>query len=107
MTGGLLIWAAQFTIVYGVTAVACARGYGDRDLVGMPVVPLAIALATIVGLVSVGFIVLGAWRRQRRLRADAVSIDRFLASSTFLIGVVSLIAIAWTGLPALVLPGCG
>jgi len=44
---GTIIWAIHFTIIYGFTSTACARGLGTG------VVPTTVAVATVVaGLVA-------------------------------------------------------
>lgn len=104
---GLAIWTAQFSAIYGVTAVACARGYGDATLFGAGLIPLAIVAATLIALALNGLVLVRARAQSRALSAEtAAPADRFLAQLTSLIGGLSLAAIAWNGLPALIVPVC-
>ena len=34
MLGGLIAWALQFTLIYGVTSTLCGRGWADETLFG-------------------------------------------------------------------------
>ena len=53
---GAVIWAIHFTIVYGFTSVACARGLGT----GM--VPLTIAVATGVAALAAAVVMVRSLR---------------------------------------------
>jgi hypothetical protein len=106
MMSGLIIWTAQFTAIYGITAVACARGYGQSTLFGVGIVPLAIAAATSVAFAICGLVLVRALGERRRRRDDPHPTDRFLQDATILISGLSLVAIAWQGLPALCVPSC-
>jgi hypothetical protein len=41
MWGGLLVWGAAFLFVYVFTAVACERGFANREVLGIDVVTFA------------------------------------------------------------------
>lgn len=104
---GLMAWVIQFTVIYGVTAFACARGYADLRLLGFGLVPAVIVAATLVALAVTAVVLTGALARRPRLVAEtAHANDRFLNYTTILISGLSLVAIAWTGLPSLILPAC-
>ena len=106
-TGGLVIWAVQFTAVYGFTALACARGYARAAFLGIGVVPLVVTVLTLAALVPTGLLLMRSHRRDRRLAlANGHATDRFLDRSAVLVSGLSLVAIVWTGLPAVVLPAC-
>jgi hypothetical protein len=104
---GLYAWAAQFTVVYGVTAVACARGFARAALLGLGVVPLTVVATTLVALAATGIVLARSLGERRRSSGGAPATDRFLNYSTILISGLSLVAIAWTGLPAFLVPACG
>lgn len=107
MAAGMIAWAAQFTVIYAVTAVACARGYADLRLLGFGMVPATIVVTTLAALAVTGVVLAGALASQPRMSAQTANpIDRFLNYATILISGVSLVAIAWTGLPSLILPAC-
>jgi hypothetical protein len=102
---GMIAWAAQFTVIYGVTSIACERGYGDASWFG--IVPLTIIVTTLLALSSTGFVLLRAVRERRHGGAEADPTDRFLNETTLVVSGLSLVAILWQGLPALIVPACG
>jgi hypothetical protein len=105
MTSGFVFWAAQFTIIYGITAVACARGWWRISLLGLDLVRTGVAAATVLALAATAVVF---WRasvaRGREPRQDAS--DRFVETVTLWVCGLSLVAIAYNGLPALILPAC-
>ena len=104
MTSGLVFWAAQFTIVYGLTAVACARGWYGHALLGVDVVRAGIAAATVVALAATGMVL---WRTlARRAHAPGDESEGFITAVTMWVCGLSLLAIAYNGVPALILPAC-
>lgn len=107
MLGGLIAWAAQFTILYGATSTLCGRGWADAMLFGAGVVPATIVATTLAALGATALVLLHSIREHKRLDAVTDSAaDMFLNRATFLISAFSLVAIAWHGLPALILPAC-
>lgn len=108
MLAGLLIWAAHFAVIYAFNALACARGFAASMLFGLSVVPLGIAFATVVALAATLWVLVQAARWQAPIsgeRADASS--AFIRYTAIAVGLLSLVAIAWNGLPALIVPPCG
>lgn len=105
VTAGFFAWAAQFTVVYGATSLACFRGFADVTLDGVGVVPATIAAATLVALTVTGMVIVVALARWRRL-AKGPDAAHFLNVSTILVSGLAVVAIVWTGLPALILPAC-
>ncbi len=108
MLAGLLIWSAHFALIYAFNALACARGFDGSTLFGWSVVPLGIAFATAAALAATFWVLVQAVRWQAPLsgeRADASS--AFIRYATIAVGLLSLVAVAWNGLPALMIPPCG
>ncbi len=105
-TAGLVAWAVQFTVIYGVTAVVCARGYGHVSLLGIGIVPLTISVATLLALAATGLVLAQALKDRRGMDDRTHPTDRFLTSATVLISGLSLVTIAWHGVPALMVPAC-
>jgi hypothetical protein len=107
MLGGLIAWAVQFTLIYGVTSTLCGRGWADATLFGFGIVPATILLTTLVALVATAVLFGLSVRQSNQLREGPVSAtDSFMSHATFLINGLSLVVIAWHGLPALILPAC-
>lgn len=107
MLAGLIAWAVQFTVLYGVTSTLCAREWADARLLGIGIVPAVVLLATLAALAVTAAVLLLAVGTRRRLKAEpADATDAFLNSATLLISGLSLVTIAWHGLPAFILPSC-
>ena len=102
---GMIAWAAQFTLIYGATAIACARGYDDARLLGLRVIPLMIMAVTLAAL-AITVLVLARALAARRVKKRTDATGRFLNAATILIASLSLVAILWQGLPALIVPPC-
>jgi hypothetical protein len=105
MTSGLVFWAAQFTIIYGITAVACARGWWEIPLLGLDLVRVSVAAATLLALAATAVVL---WRasRARGRGPDEEPSERFVKSVTIWVCALALVAIVYNGLPALILPAC-
>jgi hypothetical protein len=103
----LAIWAVQFGFIYGFTALACARGFADAEVLGFGVVPFAILAATVVALGGAGAFLVLAWRESRAAAGNRVpSTVGFFAHVAVVLAALSLAAIAWNGLPALFVAAC-
>jgi hypothetical protein len=91
--GPLLIWAAHFMGVYGIASLAAVVDRPDA-----PASLLAVGGFTLLCAAACALILAYALRR----RPPADEADRFINSIAGLSAGVSLIAILWQGLPALV-----
>jgi hypothetical protein len=109
MMAGLWIWAAQFTVVYAFTALACARGLADWTLAGFNAVRLVILVTTLIALALDILVLIGALRVRRSAssQADSTSGDAMINYITLTVAAFSIVAILYTGLPALMVPLCG
>jgi uncharacterized membrane protein YhaH (DUF805 family) len=94
---GLLIWAAHFLLVYGATALLCARGAGAA------VALLTIAVATVVALAALLAVLAVAHRRKQGL--DSTGRHLLAALATFG-AVIALVAVIWEALAGAFLPSC-
>lgn len=108
MIGGLLVWGAHFGIVYVFNALACARGFVAVSVFGLGIVPVVVVGSTILALAATGWILLLAYRRTGPAAAsrDDKAVNEFLRYTTITIATLSLVAIAWSGVPALIVPPC-
>ncbi len=86
--GGLLVWAAQFLLLYAV---------GSILLTSLPARLLA-GLITIVAIGADVWLILAA---RARLRTGRDRLDRWMAALALAIAALSLVAVTWQGLPAL------
>lgn len=104
LTGALLVWLADFAIVYVFAAVACARGFADLEAFGLPLVPAVTTLASLsAGVVTV-------WLLRRGYRTHhATAIDehgRFIGFVTLTTSAIALIALVMLMLPPLLISAC-
>ena len=90
ISAGVIIWALHFTAIYGLTALACARGWEA-------LVPPAIAVATAVAVLASAAVIVAGWRRR----------DVFEHWLSATIAGFGLIAIVYEAIPVLVVPVCG
>jgi hypothetical protein len=86
MSSGAIVWALHFGVVYGLTALACARGYGQA-------IPWVIGVATILAGAAVVVVMRLSWPHRHR----------FEGSLMFAIAGLSLVAIVWETVPLLLL----
>ena len=108
MTGGLLVWAVHFTIIYGFTTVACANGFGASRILGIGLVPFVIGSATLLALATTALVLRTALAGPVPPRFPQYSdaTERFLQYTAVTIASLSLIAIAWNVLPVFVVAPC-
>lgn len=103
---GLLVWGAHFLFVYVFAALACARAFADMRLIGVGVVPLAIAASTAAALLLLPWLSRRAWLTESRVHAADPRTPRFLRYLGAALAVYSAAAILLQALPALILPVC-
>lgn len=116
MAAPMAVWAVHFTLVYSLTGLACADAWPAREWLGVRVLIWGLLLWTAVALATVGWLGWRAHRERQRLAdaigaADATSrvhLERecFAVRVTVLIAGLAGIAIAFTAVPAFVLPDC-
>ncbi|HYH17157.1 MAG TPA: hypothetical protein VD995_00950 [Azospirillum sp.] len=107
MMAAFLVWAAHFTVVYGVNGLACARGLDRLAVLGFPFVPFAVAAATAVALLLAAGVLVRALLGGGPAPHAQGDARRFLRWFTAAAAGAALIAILWNGLPALQVPACG
>lgn len=95
VSAGFWYWLAHFTLVYGFTALACARGIATPSTVR-----LVVAAAT-VAVLAVLLVHLASALRPRRGETSSFLHD--IAALGALLGIVGTI---WTALPASVVVVC-
>jgi hypothetical protein len=97
MFGGIIIWAAHFTVIYSFTALACARGFSSAAWLGLSIVQWAVGAATALAVIATLALIV------RAARAAHSSFEDWLSVS---VSGLALIAIVWEGMPALMVPAC-
>ena len=119
LIAGPLVWTVHFLTLYILTAIACAHGFFDHELLGIRVVPL---IGGAVTLVAVALILDGGVLAYRRWRGkpsegqpaplpphdgnDVASRRRFMAYAGLLLSGLALIATVWETLPILFFATC-
>ncbi len=109
LLSGFLIWALHFGFAYGLTAIACARGFSGNSSGGFGVVPLAIVAATGFAVVLQGLVAITAGRgRGPGIGGEPdTSVREFWRYATVGVAVLGAVAVAWTGVPVLIVRPCG
>lgn len=103
---GLLVWAADFLLVYVFAALACARGFAHLQIAGFSIVPFVTTLVSIVALLATAALMWPALRRARN-GPSSDQHSQFILFLAIALSALALIAIVWTGLPPLLLRvGC-
>jgi len=102
MLAGAIIWAIHFTIFYGFTSIACARGAGNGA------VAYVVALATaIAGLAAAAVAVLALREYGLKTTAgDQASLMAFVGWITVGIAGIALMLMILEGVTILFVPAC-
>jgi hypothetical protein len=104
-----LAWGAHLLMGDGIFELGCARGFTQKEIVGLPLATAAIIESALMAGVTVlaGVLSYRAWRRLRRER-DGTSLDR--ATAIAVMGMASaafyLAIILFGILPSLLLHAC-
>lgn len=111
LLAGPVIWFAHFMGVYLLVEAACAVEATEREVLGLHVLSLttlaATAVAVAVTLVASGLAYL-RWRRGAGETEwlDVTDSNAGLAFAGFVLGILSIVAICFVGVPAAVLEPC-
>jgi hypothetical protein len=89
ISSGPLVWALHFAVVYGGTALACARGVRDA-------VAWNVGVATAVAAMLLVAIIVREWRRRARF-------EGWISAA---IAAFALLAVGWEALPLLFVEPC-
>ena len=99
---GTIIWAIHFTIIYGFTSTACARGLGTG------VVPTTVAVATVVAGLVAAVVMVRSLRRAGSGTPDgdqAPAAD-FIHWVTAAVAGMALVVMILEGLTVALVPAC-
>lgn len=110
---GPVIWSVHFLLVYLVTEAGCS-GDGPGLRLFDPPVPKAVTLAATAAAAAAALGCATWWYRRWQASEHEPSADEAadhdrgetLAFTGFLLSLLSVVAILFVGLPALVLPSC-
>jgi hypothetical protein len=90
MSAGIIVWGVHFAAIYGVTAVACARGLPQ-------LVAPAVGWSTAAAVAALAVILVRGWRRRHVF-------EQWLGAA---LAALALVAVVWEAIPVLVVPPCG
>jgi hypothetical protein len=109
LTAGFLVWALHFGFVYGLNALACARGFSGNMIGGFGVVPVVIVAATVVALLLQGLIAITAVSgRGPGIGGEPdTSVRAFWRYTTAALSALSAVSVFWTAVPVLFTQSCG
>lgn len=96
-TGGLLVWASSFVVLYGGHALGCEAGWQARLLAGTSGLTVALAAAWAAHLLALAALLW--WVMRWPATGMLAPLSRTLT-------VVAIVATVWTGWPVLALPPC-
>lgn len=96
-TGGLLLWASSFVVLYALLSLGCEAGWHTRPLAGTNLLTGVLVGAWLVHVLALATLWkwLGGWPQD----GPQPRLARVLAA-------VALAATVWTGWPVLALPPC-
>ncbi len=101
------IWAIHFLVIYGMSAVTCARS-PDLFHSRMPWIGAA-TVACALAIVLVSMPPLREWRQEKDVETDHDSVEgrsHFLAHAALLLSALSLAAVAMQTIPFITNGGC-
>lgn len=111
MAAPLAVWALHFIVVYAIQAIACRQGWHALRWAGRDAIVWCLLLLTLAAMLTTAWLGWRAWRqRPASTRSgtghDAPPLDRFMATLTTAVSVLATVAIAFIGIPLLILSTC-
>lgn len=103
-SSALVLWALHFSLIYMVTAVACARGLSTHRLAGTPTLPLLIMGASALALLAMLLLALRAWSEWKA--SPRPGARRFLSIFALATTSIAATAVVWATIPVLVVEPC-
>lgn len=104
LAGGLLVWIAAFTFLYVFAALACARGFADVRVAGLPLIPSVSVVTTVVAAAVNVQLARYGWRSHKQATLDEHS--RFIGFVTLATSAIGLVALVMLVLPPLLVQAC-
>ena len=90
ISAGVIVWTLHFAAIYGVTGLACARGWTS-------IIAPSIVAATALAAAACLAIIVAGWRRRAEF-------ESWLSAS---VAALALVAIVYESIPVLIVPPCG
>ncbi len=89
LASGVVVWAAHFLVIYGFSALACARGFASA-------IQPVIAVAGVVAVALLAAIIARGWISRARF-------EHWLSAA---IALLALVAVVYETLPAWTVEAC-
>ncbi|MGY0650790.1 hypothetical protein ACW7GZ_02800 [Luteimonas sp. A537] len=107
----MAVWALHLVVVYSLQGVACAEGLDQIRFAGFEALAWWLGALTVVALAMLAWLGLRAWRDWHAARADSSAPEiaarrRFAAAVTGALSIMAAVAVCFTTIPVLLLPGC-
>lgn len=107
----MAVWALHLVAVYALQGVTCGESLDNARVAGLEPLAWSVLALTAVAFAALAWLGLRAWRAHRGADADRswpvlAGRRRFSAAVTAALCVLSAIAVLFTTIPALLLPGC-
>jgi hypothetical protein len=96
-SGGVMLWALHFLLIYGFTALACERGFHERDWLGAGPIAWVVLGATAVTAAAM------IWLMRRLLQAEPRTFVDWLGAA--LTGL-ALVGVLYEAVPVLLVKPC-
>lgn len=107
----MAVWALHLVAVYSLQGITCGQDLGNPRLAGLPALAWWVLALTAACFAALAWLGLRAWRGWRAANADRstpaiAARRRFGASVTAALSVLAAVAVLFTTIPVLLLPGC-
>ncbi|MGY6660903.1 MAG: hypothetical protein ACXIVO_01140 [Glycocaulis sp.] len=103
LVAGFTVWAAGFSVLYGLHAVGCRAGWEEAVIAGLSANRILL-LVTYLGHVALGAMLWFPLNRIAR-RWEGASADT-MRRVAVIVTIAAVISTLWTGAPVLVLEAC-
>ncbi|MGY1528917.1 hypothetical protein [Luteimonas sp. A649] len=107
----MAVWALHLVAVYSLQGVTCAEGLDHVRFAGMEALAWWLCGMTLVTLAALAWLGLRAWRGWRDAPPGSdvparAARRRFAAAVTGALSLMAIVAVCFTTIPVLLLPGC-
>lgn len=107
----MAVWALHLVVVYSLQGVTCAEGLDRVRFAGGEALTWWLAGLTVVALVALAWLGLRARRGWRDAEPGSdvparAARRRFAAATTGALSAMAIVAVCFTTIPVLLLPGC-
>jgi len=108
----MAVWALHLVAVYSLQGVACAEGWDRIRFAGLEALTWWLLALTLAALMALAWLGLRAWRGWQAACSGTehpprqTARRRFSAAVTGALSAMAAVAVCFTTIPVLLLPGC-